>query len=189
MRFCQSNNNVSVRLHIKREDYLFRELLPLEQQFPNIRLTRRRFATIWGGASLLEMLLSCMNELLALTTWKWDFVLNLSESDYPVKQIRALEHFLTANRNRNFVKSHGRDTQRFLQKQGLDKTFVECDRRMWRVGDRRLPHDIQIDGGSDWIALSRLFVEYVVPAAAASPNKSSGMNDGLVSGLLQVCIK
>ncbi|EFA12734.1 xylosyltransferase oxt [Tribolium castaneum] len=157
-----------------REDYLFRELLPLERRFPNIRLTRRRFATIWGGASLLEMLLSCMSELLD-TPWTWDFVLNLSESDYPVKQISALERFLGANRDRNFVKSHGRDTQRFLQKQGLDKTFVECDRRMWRVADRRLPEGIQMDGGSDWIALSREFVSYVAKSG-----------DDLVGGLRQV---
>jgi protein xylosyltransferase len=159
-----------------REDYLFRELLHLEQRFPNVRLTRRRFATIWGGASLLEMLLSCMSELLEMPGWRWDFVLNLSESDYPVKMVSSLERFLSANRDRNFVKSHGRDTQRFLQKQGLDKTFVECDMRMWRVADRQLPAGLQMDGGSDWIALSRKFVAHV---AAKEP-------DELVSGLRQV---
>jgi protein xylosyltransferase len=94
-------------LDLQREDYLFRELLHLEQRFPNVRLTRRRFATIWGGASLLEMLLSCMSELLEMPGWRWDFVLNLSESDYPVKMVSSLERFLSANRDRNFVKSHG----------------------------------------------------------------------------------
>lgn len=145
----------------------------MEKQFSNIRLTRRRFATIWGGASLLKMLLSCMQELLQLD-WKWDFVLNLSESDYPVKVVGRLVDFLGANRDRNFVKSHGREVQRFIQKQGLDKTFVECDTHMWRTGDRELPWGIQIDGGSDWVALSRRFVEYV---AVDHP-------DELVSGLL-----
>ncbi|KAJ8957493.1 hypothetical protein NQ318_020520 [Aromia moschata] len=144
-----------------RQDYLYRELLSLEKVLPNVRLTRRRFATIWGGASLLEMLRSCMWELLNIKEWKWDFVLNLSESDFPVKTVAQLTQFLTANRHRNFVKSHGREVQRFIQKQGLDKTFVECETRMWRVGDRQLPHGVQIDGGSDWIALSRKFVDYV----------------------------
>lgn len=86
---------------------MYRELLALEK-FPNIRLTRRRFATIWGGASLLHMLRSCMHELLQ-TDWNWDFVLNLSESDFPVKQLAKLTSFLSANRGRNFVKSHGRE--------------------------------------------------------------------------------
>lgn len=155
-----------------RQDYLFRELLALEKQFPNIRLTRKRFCTIWGGASLLQMLLSSMRELLS-SNWQWDFVINLSESDYPVKTGDKLVEFLTANKGKNFVKSHGREVQRFIQKQGLDKTFVECDTHMWRVGDRKLPWGIQIDGGSDWIALSREFVAY---AASDEP-------DELVQGL------
>lgn len=50
-----------------------------------------------------------------------------------------LEEFLSHNNGRNFVKSHGRDVQKFIQKQGLDKTFFECEHRMWRVGDRKLP--------------------------------------------------
>lgn len=110
---------------------MFRELLKLEPKFSNIRLARKRFSTIWGGASLLEMLLASMKDLLN-STWSWDFVLNLSESDFPIKPIEKLAHFLTANKGRNFVKSHGREVQRFIQKQGLDKTFVECDNHMFR---------------------------------------------------------
>ncbi|ALC43906.1 oxt [Drosophila busckii] len=143
-----------------RQDYLYRQLLELERKFPNIRLARKRFSTIWGGASLLTMLLQSMHDLLE-SSWHWDFVINLSESDFPVKTLDKLVDFLSANRNRNFVKGHGRETQRFIQKQGLDKTFVECDTHMWRIGDRKLPAGIQVDGGSDWVALSRPFVAYV----------------------------
>ncbi|GJQ70820.1 oxt [Trypoxylus dichotomus] len=156
-----------------RQDYLFRELLKLEKNFHNMKLTRKRFATIWGGASLLKMLLSSMGELLKMN-WSWDFVINLSESDYPVKTVKRLVDFLAANKNKNFVKSHGRDAQRFIQKQGLDKTFVECDAHMWRIGDRKLPSGVQIDGGSDWIALSHKFVSYV----------ASDKQDELVEGLI-----
>lgn len=137
-------------------------------------MTRKRYATIWGGASLLEMLLSSMKELLSFN-WQWDFVINLSESDYPVKPIQKLTEFLSANIGMNFVKSHGREVQRFIQKQGLDKTFVECDTHMWRTGDRTLPWGIQIDGGSDWVALSRKFIRYII-------NDS----DELLVGLLKV---
>ncbi|KAG5899486.1 hypothetical protein JTB14_015197 [Gonioctena quinquepunctata] len=164
-------------IHVdRRQDYLFRKLLALEKQLPNVRLTRKRFATIWGGASLLEMLRSCMWELLNIKGWHWDFVLNLSESDFPVKTVAQLTQFLSSNKNRNFVKSHGREVQRFIQKQGLDKTFIECETRMWRIGDRTLPSGIQLDGGSDWIALSRKFVQYV-----ADP-----VPDNLIAGLLSI---
>lgn len=154
---------------------MYRELLKLEEKVDNIRLARTRFSTIWGGASLLTMLLASMTELLYLQ-WRWDFVINLSESDFPVKSTDKLVDFLTANRDRNFVKSHGREVQRFIQKQGLDKTFVECDTHMWRIGDRKLPDGIQIDGGSDWIALSRQFVQYI----------TIDEKDDLIQGLLRI---
>lgn len=104
--------------------------------------------------------------------WKWDFVINLSESDFPIKSLEELESFLSVNKGLNFVKSHGREVQRFIKKQGLDKTFIECDTHMWRVGERKLPRGIVIDGGSDWIALSPEFVSYVI-----------GKKDELLAGL------
>lgn len=158
-------------IHVdKRQDYLHRKLSVLEQ-LPNIRLATNRYSTIWGGASLLKMLLAAMKDFMALG-WKWDFVINLSESDFPIKSLEELENFLSVNKGLNFVKSHGREVQRFIKKQGLDKTFIECDTHMWRVGERKLPRGIVIDGGSDWIALSPQFVSYVV-----------GKQDELLSGL------
>lgn len=50
---------------------------------------------------------------------------------------------------------------RFIRKQGLDRLFLECDTHMWRLGDRKIPEGITVDGGSDWFLLNRKFVEYV----------------------------
>ncbi|KFO20671.1 Xylosyltransferase 1 [Fukomys damarensis] len=69
--------------------------------------------------------------------------------------------FLSRYRDMNFLKSHGRDNARFIRKQGLDRLFLECDAHMWRLGDRRIPEGITVDGGSDWFLLNRKFVEYV----------------------------
>ncbi|KAJ8684173.1 hypothetical protein QAD02_019965 [Eretmocerus hayati] len=163
-----------------RQDYMYRELLEVEKKCENKNVivakgTSLRHASIWGGASLLTTFLTSARQML-LHSSHWDFLVNLSESDYPIKTNVQLVEFLTANRGMNFVKSHGREVQRFLTKQGLDKTFVECEARMWRVGDRKLPRGIQIDGGSDWVALSRDFIEYVT-----DPHP-----DELVDGLLRI---
>ncbi|XP_032520548.2 xylosyltransferase oxt isoform X1 [Danaus plexippus] len=159
-------------IHVdKRQDYLHRKLTVLEKQFPNIKLAKKQYSTIWGGASLLTMLLTSMKDILK-NGWEWDYVINLSESDFPIKSLEELEKFLSDNKGYNFVKSHGREVQRFIKKQGLDKTFIECETHMWRVGERKLPKGIVIDGGSDWIALSPELVSYVV-----------GERDELLSGL------
>ena len=33
---------------------------------------------------------------------------------------------------------------------------------MWRLGERELPKGIIVDGGSDWIALNRNFVNFLI---------------------------
>jgi len=56
--------------------------------------------------------------------------------------IELLQHTF----EKNFVKSHGRETATFVKKQGLDRTFYECDNHMYRLGPRTLPD------GSGWPA-------------------------------------
>lgn len=75
-----------------------------------------RHASIWGGASLLTTFLDSARQML-LSSKNWDFLVNLSESDYPIKTNSKLVEFLSLNRGMNFVKSHGREVQRFLSKQ------------------------------------------------------------------------
>ncbi|KAM4717468.1 LOW QUALITY PROTEIN: xylosyltransferase 1-like [Anableps anableps] len=150
-------------IHVdQRSDYLHREVLSLEDQFPNVRVTPWRMATIWGGASLLTMYLRSMDDLLKMADWSWDFFINLSAADYPIRTNEQLVAFLSKYRNMNFIKSHGRDNARFIRKQGLDRVFYECDTHMWRLGDRKIPEGVSVDGGSDWFLLSRPFVDYVV---------------------------
>uniref|UniRef100_A0A6A7G8G9 protein xylosyltransferase n=2 Tax=Hirondellea gigas TaxID=1518452 RepID=A0A6A7G8G9_9CRUS len=163
-------------IHVdKRSSHMHRAALRLAEGYSNVFVTRQRHATIWGGSTLLTVLLQAMEELINKPHCHWDFVVNLSESDYPIKSNQALEEFLWRNKGRNFLKSHGQDTNRFLKKQGLDRTFLQCEEHMWRLGERKLPSGVRIDGGSDWVCLSNAFVRYVISS-----------NDQLISGLRKV---
>uniref|UniRef100_A0A3Q2YRK5 Xylosyltransferase 1 n=1 Tax=Hippocampus comes TaxID=109280 RepID=A0A3Q2YRK5_HIPCM len=160
-------------IHVdQRSDFLHREVTLLAGQYANVRMTPWRMATIWGGASLLSMYLRAMEDLLDMRDWSWDFFVNLSAADYPVRTNDQLVAFLSKHRHLNFIKSHGRDNARFIRKQGLDRLFLECDTHMWRLGDRKIPEGVAVDGGSDWFLLNRAFVDYVVRST-----------DELVSGL------
>lgn len=64
---------------------MYRELLPLHKKLPNVRFSKKRFATIWGGASLLQAHIYFIKELLEMKDWNWDYYINLSETDYPIK--------------------------------------------------------------------------------------------------------
>ncbi|KAH7637723.1 xylosyltransferase oxt [Dermatophagoides farinae] len=164
-------------IHVDAHDnYLYAELKYLQRKYPaNIRLTQQRFDTIWGGSSLLTAILSCIRE--ALNEWNdWNFILNLSESSFPIKKIKQLERYLSLNRERNFIKSHGKNTFDFIQTQALNKVFVQCERRMWRIADRSLIKGIVWDGGSDWMILSQSFCRYVT-------NELNNRRSSLVHGL------
>ncbi|XP_039631848.1 xylosyltransferase 1 [Polypterus senegalus] len=150
-------------IHVdQRSNYLHRQVVAIAAQYQNVRITPWRMSTIWGGASLLTMYLQSMKDLLNMADWKWDFFINLSAADYPIRTNDQLVAFLSKYRDMNFLKSHGRDNARFIRKQGLDRLFFECDTHMWRLGDRKIPEGISVDGGSDWFLLNRKFVDYVI---------------------------
>lgn len=69
----------------QRSNYLHRQIQSFASQYPNVRVTPWRMATIWGGASLLTMYLRSMADLLAMRDWSWDFFINLSAADYPIR--------------------------------------------------------------------------------------------------------
>ena len=94
-------------LHVDaRNDYLYREMKEVESRFPDlIHVTDRRRNIVWGGTSMLRMLLDCYEILLNKKEWRWDFVINLSESDYPIRKREELISFLNKNRNKNFIQS------------------------------------------------------------------------------------
>jgi len=68
---------------------MYRETLKLKYKFPNhFRFITNRKATIWGGATLLEALLEGMEHLISYSddwNWSWNYFINLSESDFPLK--------------------------------------------------------------------------------------------------------
>lgn len=70
---------------LQRSNYLHRQMVALAHQYPNVRVTPWRMSTIWGGASLLTMYLKSMKDLLAMRDWSWDFFINLSAADYPIR--------------------------------------------------------------------------------------------------------
>ena len=61
--------------------------------FTNVHIPNWSIPTIWGGASLLQMLLRGIEELeTVLRDWDWDFFINMSESDYPLKLVWCTSH-------------------------------------------------------------------------------------------------
>ncbi|CAD5222825.1 unnamed protein product [Bursaphelenchus okinawaensis] len=132
----------------------------------NFKVVQERFITIWGGTSLLDMFLDVVQKTLNGQIEgfdDWDFIFNLSESDYPVLSISELEAMLAEHRNKSFMAAHGYNTGSFLKKQGYNYHFFECEERMWRVGPRlNYPANLRVDGGSDWVVINRELAKFAI---------------------------
>jgi protein xylosyltransferase len=71
------------------------ELMLGKQGYHNFHVTDEQFPTIWGGSSLLEMFLYVIKWTLAKSNFQqWDYIFNLSESDFPVLSLGELEAVL-----------------------------------------------------------------------------------------------
>ncbi|CAF3556624.1 unnamed protein product [Rotaria socialis] len=163
-------------IHVdNREDYLYEELLQVSKRISNIHLTNKRYPTTWGASTLLTAHLEAFKQIFDELKWNFSFVLNLSESDFPLKPIQVLTNFLSMYTSYNFLRSHGREPYKFIRSQGLFHTFIHCDDYMFRIGPRPLIQNIIYDGGSDWYVLNRDFVHYVTYG-----------NDELVNGLRHI---
>uniref|UniRef100_A0A1I7WCM9 protein xylosyltransferase n=1 Tax=Heterorhabditis bacteriophora TaxID=37862 RepID=A0A1I7WCM9_HETBA len=152
-------------IHVdQRQLFMLTEMKAVAAKLSNVYVSQDIHSTIWGGASLLSMLQDAIRTSLSNPgLYDWDFLINLSESDFPVMTLSELEAQLKINIGKSFLSSHGYNTARFIQKQGFDYVFIECENRMWRIGKRiEFPRNLRIDGGSDWVVLHRDFAEYSV---------------------------
>ncbi|KAK5977838.1 Xylosyltransferase sqv-6, partial [Trichostrongylus colubriformis] len=152
-------------IHVdQRQLYMLTEMKAVAAKVANVFVAPDAHSTIWGGASLLTMVQDTIRQSIALPSISdWDYLVNLSESDFPVMTLQEFETQLHANLGKSYMSSHGYNAARFIQKQGFDFVFVECENRMWRIGKRdEFPRNLRIDGGSDWIVLHREFAEYSI---------------------------
>lgn len=78
---------------------------------PNIHFAKHRFSNIWGHISLVFTQLSGFWELLDMADW--DYMINLSNYDYPIKSNAIIHRFLSKYKDKNWIQ-YWEDTGNFL---------------------------------------------------------------------------
>ena len=71
--------------------------------------------------------------------WDFDYVMNLSESDFPMRPVEMFEEYLKNYNGFNFLAMSWSDGfLEFHDFQGMKKTFHNCDNHMFAVGERKV---------------------------------------------------
>ena len=135
-------------IHVDEQSNWMHNELKILEEFPNIKLTKQRFTTFWASNTLLFLLLASFKEILQIG-WTFDYVMNISESDFPLKPLEEFENYLKTRIGKNFLGTSLRELIRFQEGQGMRKMFYNCDNHMYRIGERNIPFGLQWVGGSD----------------------------------------
>lgn len=100
LKIIYSPNHLYI-VHVdSRQQLMHSEMMEIQKLLEksgrnNFKVMNNRFATIWGGTSLLDMFFEVIMESWADKAFSdWDYIFNLSECDYPVLSIRELEAIL-----------------------------------------------------------------------------------------------
>jgi len=128
--------------------------------FPNASLLKSE-NTLWGGYSLIDAELRGIKELLKMGL-KWEFFINLSAQDFPLKSQAHIQDFLNRNIGKNFIKVANQSKFRSDTLSRIQNYTIEFGNRILRIPIKR-PYLVGVTPyiGNQWMILSRKFCEFV----------------------------
>ena len=122
-------------IHVDQQsEYMYQELSYLEA-YPNIKFSKMRYRTFWASNTILFMLLNAIKEMIS-HGWNFDYVMNISESDFQVRPMEQFEEHLRKRNGLNFLSMGINGFVRFQESQGMNRIFYNCDEHMFKMGDR-----------------------------------------------------
>jgi Core-2/I-Branching enzyme len=173
-----ANNIYLVHVDTKSGPSIREEIQYFVSQYVNVHMMRS-YDWIYGGYSAIEIQLRAMQQLLEEP---WDFFVNLTGQDFPLKRQDQIRDYLISRRSNNFM--HVMDVEReWVAAQFRTRWyFIECKvgsipllrrKRVWPLPWRRsYPPQYRQYGGSTWFIGNREFCEYISYDSRVDPLKS-----------------
>ncbi|MBK8442866.1 MAG: glycosyl transferase [Sphingobacteriales bacterium] len=136
-------NHYLIHLDKKASIDIYDDIKDFLTDFPSTYILESE-NVVWGGYSMVQAELNGMSYLLKLNV-EWDFFINLSGQDYPLKSQKVIREYLTQNKGNNFLKIADQLLVRPETMNRIENHFTET-----------------IDGFSD-ITYKRAYLKDVVP--------------------------
>src|SRR5688572_15518469 len=129
--------------------------------FSNASLLKSEKA-IWGGYSLVDAELRGIKELLKLGK-KWEFFINLSAQDFPLKSQTYIHNFLSRNIGKDFLKVSNQFKVRPDTMHRVEDYVIESGDEIISqpIVKRPFLRGVTPYIGNQWMILSRKFCEFV----------------------------
>jgi hypothetical protein len=136
------------------------EIQDFLSSFANASLLKSQ-STLWGGYSLVDAELRGIKELLKIGS-EWEFFINLSGQDFPLRSQTHIQDFLRGNRGNDFIRVANQRTFRPDTLSRIQNHVTEFGNRILRSPLKR-PYLRGVTPyiGNQWMILSRKFCEFV----------------------------
>ena len=136
------------------------EIQDFLSSFANASLLKSQ-SILWGGYSMVDAELRGIEELLKISS-EWEFFINLSAQDFPLKSQTHIQDFLSRNRGNDFISVANQSKLRPDTLSRIENYCIEFANRILRIPIKRLYlRGVTPQIGSQWMILSRKFCEFV----------------------------
>jgi len=139
---------------------LLTEIQDFLSSFANASLLKSQ-SVLWGGYSIVDAELRGIEELLKISS-SWEFFINLSAQDFPLKSQTHIQDFLSRNIGYDFIKVANQRKIRPDTLNRIENYCIEFSKRILRTTIKR-PYLRGVTPyiGNQWTILSRKFCEYI----------------------------
>jgi len=156
-----SDNAYVIHIDKRSGEALHAEIKEFLSAYPNTTILKSERA-LWGGYSLVDAELRGMKELLKMDQ-KWEFFINLSAQDFPLKSQTDIHAFLKQHPGKDFIKLSDQTNVR-------PDTLHRIENYVTESHDEILSEPVQkrtfLEGvtpyiGNQWMIVSRRFCNFV----------------------------
>ena len=159
-------NHYLIHLDKKASIEIYDDIKDFLTDFPSTYILESE-NVVWGGYSMVQAELNGMNYLLKLNL-EWDFFINLSGQDYPLKSQKIIREYLTKNKGNNFLKIADQLVVRPETMNRIENHFTETADGFSEITYKRAYlKDVVPYIGGQWMILTRQCCEFICNSGEA----------------------
>ena len=154
------NNHYLIHIDLKAEKAIHQDIKMFLADFPNTDILTSN-SVLWGGYSMVQAELNGIKFLLDKGV-QWEFFINLSGQDFPLKSQEEIQFFLSENIGKNFIKILNQSVERPETMNRVENYFEETTAGYVGLPIARpyMKNIVPYIGGQ-WMILTRACCEFI----------------------------
>ena len=160
----EPTNFYLIHIDKKASQEIGEEVKRFLKSYPNVHILDSE-NVVWGGYSMVQAELDGMKYLLSMNA-KWDYFINLSGQDFPLRSQKIIKTFLSENYGKSYIKIANQEKSRPETMNRIENFFEELDDKISdRTHKRAFMEGVVPYIGGQWMILTRSCCEFMINSA------------------------